>query len=746
MEADPQAVPPLRGSARRYAALTGIFLMGVGQYLLAKIDETAAPSTPLGIWVNEFFHFGLFTIDNVLAGSLLCILGSILLVTNLDDARSYPEEAAPDEKPLAFAAFRPEWVIWILVGSALCAVLLSQLNQMEYHWYFPWFWLGYLAIFLGVAIGWDRRRGVDLSLDLKRQDLIWLTGLLMVGFLIATYRLQGWPDQLMLDEGVFGSTARDVATGIFTLPIFAQGVDGFPILSTFWQAGVMKLFGVNIWGWRFASVLLGVMSIIPLYLLARDMFNRGLAVISCLVLLTTPYFLVYARLGYTNIQPEFLVALALYLLYLGLRKASNAFLLLAGYIAGLGFYTYFSGRSAFVIAVLFLGLAWLTRRYPFPKMIFTLSLFVLGTALVVMPHVLYGIRQDTAAMGYRIFLSFFNSVDYGGIYFPLEELYAYAPPFSLGGIVLFYNPKIYLILILRGIAQTFLAYQKPGMLWGEHYLACPLAGTYGAFFYFVGLVVALKHLKQMRYQILLLWFFTIFTLLSALNTFPPREDHMVPILPALSMLTAFGLETLAAVAASLFAWLKKYQRSVLAALLAVSAVGGLHDYFVLGLREFPPRPEDVMSWAGLHADDEAFYYVYEVPLRDNFVPWMMFIFRNDVVFGAYPIADFISSDVISSNVQKKVIFYPPELDSRMTPFLQAQWGRALQKKVFLDAYGAPALMAGMNTPFVFERERALADTFLDAFRQTPFVIFLAILLLGLGWLTCCPCKIVSHAL
>lgn len=109
---DSLAVPPLRESARRHTALTGIFLMGIGQYLLAKIEETATPSTPLGIWVNEFFHLGMFTIDNVLAGALLCILGSILLVTNLDNARSYPKEAAPNEKPLAFAAFRPEWIIW----------------------------------------------------------------------------------------------------------------------------------------------------------------------------------------------------------------------------------------------------------------------------------------------------------------------------------------------------------------------------------------------------------------------------------------------------------------------------------------------------------------------------------------------------------------------------------------------------------------------------------------------------------
>ncbi len=46
---------------------------------------------------------------------------------------------------------------------------------------------------------------------------------LLVGFLIATYRLQGWPDQLMLDEGAFGTKARDVALGTFTSQVFSQG-------------------------------------------------------------------------------------------------------------------------------------------------------------------------------------------------------------------------------------------------------------------------------------------------------------------------------------------------------------------------------------------------------------------------------------------------------------------------------------------------------------------------------------------
>jgi len=730
MAANALSLPGWFKSKRRYYAVIGILLIAIGQYLIAKIDEIAAPSTPPGIWANDFFRLGMHTIDTVLAGSLFCILGGIILATGISHA--YPEEEILDDSPLAFAQFRPAWIIGILIGGTLFTILSLQLNRGGYHWYSPWFWLGNLAIFLGIAIGWDQQRGINFSPGLQRQDMLWLTGLLIFGFLIATYRLQGWPDQLMHDEGIFGSTARDVARGTFTLPIFAQGVDSYPILSTFWQAGVMKLFGINIWGWRFASVLPGVLSVVPLFLLVRDLFNRKLAVISSLALLTTPYFLVYARLGYTNIQPEFLVTLTLYLIHLGIRRTSHTFILLSSFIAGLGFYTYFSGRSAFVIAVLFIVLSWLNKRIKFRKLVYTLALFVFGAALVALPHILYGIQQNPAAMSYRIFLSFFNSVTYAGSLYPLEELFAYMPSIWLGEIEVFYNPKIYPILIFRGFTQTLLAYQKPGLLWGGHYLACPLAGTIGAFFYFMGVVIAVRRLKQIRYQLVLLWFFTIITLLSALNTFPPREDHMVPILPALSILTALGIEAFVDAAASAFAWVTKHRQSIIAALLVIVVAGGLRDYFVLGYQKFPPKAEDVMSWAGLNSNGETFSYVYEIPYRDDFVPWMMHEFRTDVKFQALPMDTFLENSALSDNSQKNVVFYPPELDSQLTPFLEAQWGSDLRKSVFLDANGNPALMAGMNTAFVFERERRLESTFLDAFKQVPFMIFLAAFLLGFG--------------
>jgi hypothetical protein len=61
--------------------------------------------------------------------------------------------------------------------------------------------------------------------------------------------------------------------------------------------------------------------------------------------------------------------------------------------------------------------------------------------------------------------------------------------------------------------------------------------------------------------------------------------------------------------------------------------------------------------------------------------------------------------------------------------LQAEWGNNLTRKVFLGKNGSPVLVAEMNTPFVFERDRTFLDTLPDAFHHALFSILLAVLVL-----------------
>ncbi len=718
---------PLRAIFRWFTPLGGGLLTGLGCFFVSRPAASEVATSTLGSRINEGLHLGMPAIDTVLLGIAFLLAGvSLLLVffRNVSPSGNVPFARQPGRQNL----FRSLWV-QSLVGLGIFIWLLIRLHGLDDTPLLPWLWLLSLALIASTFLHWDLQNRVALRPFLTRPDWLWLLGLLIIGLLLTAYRLQGWPDQLMGDEGIFGSTARDVATGTFQPPLFSQGVDTFPVLSTIWQGLVMRFFGINIWGWRFASVLPGVLTVIPLYLLSRAAFNRRVAVLASLVLLTNPYFLVYARLGYTNIQPVFLVTLTLCLLYAALRRGSRFLLFLSGCTAGLGFYTYFSGRSALVIALAFLLLMGLVRQLRFKNLLATIFLFLAGVALVAAPHIVYGISQNAESMSYRLFLSFFNSVAYGGAYYPPEELVKYAPLFRWGGTELFFNLKIYLVFILRGYLQTLLPFLRPGMLWGDHYLACPLAGTFGAFFLVIGLAFSLRQIRQPRFLLFLLWFFIVITILSALNTFPPREDHMVPVVPAMALLIGLGLDAFTTLLVSVSAWLKA-QRIFLLALPLVLVMGsGMVDYFVTAPRDFPQRAEDLLSWAVLDSGGESFLYVYdEAPLRPDFIPWMVFELLPDVEYHAYTLADLLEDPAALDNERGVILFYHAELGPALLPFLQDQWGADLRTQTFPVMVGQPALLAAMNVPFTFERERPFFSTLLDSFRHPGYVLLLAVLL------------------
>ncbi len=309
---------------RWLTALMGFLLLIFGQFQVAGSAIQVTASIPLGDWLTNTIHLGVPDIDNVLLGLPILLFGGILLAVSLRGLSLLPmqSEETTAEIPIAIRKIRSAWP-GILAGLVIFTILLLQLGRLKYDSLSPIIWIITLLIFAITAALWDRRREVDLSPGISRKDLLWLIGLLAVGLIIGTYRLQGWPDQLMGDEGNFWTAARDIATGTFRPSIFGIGVYSFPVMSSFLQAWVMKLFGVNLWGWRFGSVLPGVITVVPLYLLARDAFNRKVAVVSSIVLITSPYFLAFSRLGYNNIQALFITVLALYWLYNGLNRNSS---------------------------------------------------------------------------------------------------------------------------------------------------------------------------------------------------------------------------------------------------------------------------------------------------------------------------------------------------------------------------------------------------------------------------------------
>jgi 4-amino-4-deoxy-L-arabinose transferase-like glycosyltransferase len=164
--------------------------------------------------------------------------------------------------------------------------------------------------------------------------------------------LDGWRYAYIGDEGGFFDWAREIGG---SGNLFSQyGPYGYhPSLSSAYQAMVMKVFGVDYFGWKMASLLSVVATFPAFYVLMRVAFGLRPAAFATLFLSASHYLFAYAHTGYDNIFALFPAVSAFALFFIGWRYASSFALFAAGMAAGLGFYTFYSARAAIVVLAVF---------------------------------------------------------------------------------------------------------------------------------------------------------------------------------------------------------------------------------------------------------------------------------------------------------------------------------------------------------------------------------------------------------
>ncbi len=726
---------------RSTAILLGMVLLVMGQWQFNK--QTVPETTPnnIGIWLNEKLFLGDPGVDNMLSALPLLILGGALLAWGLRGISLLPNlRASFEHSPLDVRRLLTQWR-WVLIAGGIFAVLMLWINSDKFAAFQVPAWIASLLIFTLVMSNWDRQRQVDLSPHLKRRDWLWMIGLMFAAILLGAYRLQGMPDQLMGDEGNFWTIARDIAQRTFNPSMFSPGVYSFPVFSSMIQGWLLRLFGIDLWGWRFSSVIMGVLAIPPLYLLAREAYSEKIAVVSSIAMATSPYFIDFSRLGYNNIQALFFMTLTLYWLYIGIQRKSSLYLFLAGAMAGMGFYTYFAARFSIVISLAFIALLWLGKKITFKEFLFSITLLGLGFMLVAAPYLVYSSIADPQAVSYKMWESvFFNSFN-GLQFYPKEQLFSVAPPFTINDNELFYNPQIYLTLIARGLLRTLIVFQRQGII-SEHYVAFPLTGTIGALFYLYGLYLTFKTFKQPRSLLIILWFFANVLGLSALNTVPPRHTHMLAIIPALALLTGIGLNATAKGMTALHPRLRKMGIAFLVSITAITAVSGVYDFFGRAPAQYHAQPDQVISWAALDSKGEAFVYLYTDPSQKDIYPYSMEEFRTDISYETIAASQALNGERKFSD-QATIVFYPPQSAEEINAALKQQWGDSFKSKIFTATDGTPVLAAGTNSSFTFEQDKTLLEIFSESYKRFSLWALLLGLLACFGLTAFFPAKWIS---
>ena len=242
-----------------------------------------------------------------------------------------------------------------------------------------------------------------------------LAGLIILAAVLRFWNLAAIPPGLYHDEAANGLDALAVLDG--NRPIYFAANNGREPFFIYGVALSVALLGRSPGAIRIVAAVLGTLMVPAVYLMAREMGGRRLALLAATLSAVTVWPLALSRIGFRAISMPLAIALALWLLWRGRRTGRRWLFLLAGLSFGAASYTYLAARFTF-IALLGFGII----SYLF-KLDFNFNdegravairrtdalLFLLAAVLVLLPLLVYGVGHWDVFVRRAGQVSIFNS-------------------------------------------------------------------------------------------------------------------------------------------------------------------------------------------------------------------------------------------------------------------------------------------------------------------------------------------------
>ncbi|HKZ68571.1 MAG TPA: glycosyltransferase family 39 protein, partial [Anaerolineales bacterium] len=183
---------------------------------------------------------------------------------------------------------------------------------------------------------------------------------LVVGAALRFYALGELPHGLYHDEAYYGLDALDVLNG--ARPIYFPANNGREPLYIYLLSISLAALGRTPFGLRFASALIGTLTIPVTYLLGRALFSRGVGLLAMWVCAITFWPVALSRVSFRAGALPLFLGLAIALGWLGLQRRKVWLAVLGGAAYGLAFNTYTAARITPLALALFAGIVFLFDR------------------------------------------------------------------------------------------------------------------------------------------------------------------------------------------------------------------------------------------------------------------------------------------------------------------------------------------------------------------------------------------------
>lgn len=203
----------------------------------------------------------------------------------------------------------------------------------------------------------------------RNKIIVFLLLILAIATFFRVWQINMAPPGLYPDEAM---NANDALSSLKNnqFKIFYPENNGREGLFIWLLALSFKIFGASIWSMRLVSAVLGILTVLALYLLTKELFHprsfsfaalvkpEKIALFSAFFLSISFWHVNFSRIGFRAILVPLLICFSFYFLLRAFRRNNNIFdYAWAGIFFGLGFYSYI----AFRVAVVLLGIVLLER-------------------------------------------------------------------------------------------------------------------------------------------------------------------------------------------------------------------------------------------------------------------------------------------------------------------------------------------------------------------------------------------------
>jgi len=415
---------------------------------------------------------------------------------------------------------------------------------------------------------------------MKSRLIQWIlvTAILLVGFVARFYKVTEVPPSLNWDETSIAYNAYSILTtgkdewGVsFPLNFKSYGEYKLPVQIYASILGIF-VFGLNELGVRITPVVYGTLTILLLYFLAKELFNKKIALISSFFLAISPWHIQLTRASFESSFSLFWVLLGMLLLVKGLKKPWLWVLSVIPF--AISVYTYNSARIFTPLIIIVFGIIYFKKVIPHVKQIVVAGLLFIG----LMAPIILSIFTGEAAARYKLV----SVTDEKGLIPRIEQQrnlstypkvitnlihnrYTYVGYYSIRNYVSHFSPDF---LFISGaghkqhhpqkVGEMFLI-QAPFVIWG---------------------IVQLIRKKNKYNGFLFAWLLLTFVPVSLTNDSIPHALRTVIAAPIYQIFTAVGI-------VELFNLLKGKRLIVTSLLLGIATIISFYLYYHHLIVDYP---------------------------------------------------------------------------------------------------------------------------------------------------------------